>query len=108
MAWPTRGSFLWDADTVLIEYIVNFEQLAAGLFTFRHACGAVIAIKAEAFLDLCEGPFFRENKAHTSGCPGYCLYSREFRTCPNSCECASVRNLIPLITQFEKDPKPAL
>ncbi len=99
-SWATRACFLLDPDITLTEYVVNFEALAAGLFSFRHGCGAVISIKAEAFLDLHEGPFFDENRAKGKGCPAYCLYSREFRACPNACECASVRNLIPLLTNF--------
>ncbi|MFC1766076.1 hypothetical protein ACFL6U_28860, partial [Planctomycetota bacterium] len=75
-------------------------ELTAGLFVFRHLCGSTIAVKAEAFMDLCEGPFFKENRAQTAGCPEYCLTRNELRPCPNECECASVRELLPILNNY--------
>jgi hypothetical protein len=102
VSWQSRETFLLDPKITLIEYVVNFEKLVAGLFKFRHCCGYLVAIKAEEFMDLCKGPFFGENKAQTSGCPEYCLYAYELRVCPNTCECASVRTLLPLLSNYSE------
>jgi hypothetical protein len=97
-SWPSREDFISDPEISLVEYAANFEDLTAGVFAFNHTCGTCIEVKAELFLDLYNGPIFKGKKVGTHECPGFCLYAKALLPCPEFCECACIRELIPLLS----------
>lgn len=106
--WFTRGDFLEDPGIEIIGYRVNFDDLTAGTFLFRHACGARLALSVRHFNGLYEGPIFSERATGSDECPGYCLYPDQLDKCSARCECAYVRNIIDIIKKWPKKvPAPA-
>ena len=100
--WPGRTSFLCDPDLRMVGYQVNFEELMAGLFLFNHICGTALAIPADAFQDLYDGPMFAERLNGTKGCEGQCLHKNNLSPCPAKCECAYVRGIVQVILNWPK------
>ena len=96
--WESRDSFLADEEIHLIGYQSNFIQIDKGLFLFNHICDGTLAIPVNEFVDLYDGPIYRENKTGTQECPGYCLYESELRPCPAKCNCAFVREILTLLS----------
>ncbi|MFZ2198631.1 MAG: hypothetical protein WAV13_12900 [Thermodesulfovibrionales bacterium] len=100
--WPGRTSFLNDPDLRMIGYQPDFEELMAGLFLFHHNCGTSLAIKADAFEDLYDGPMFKEKLRGTKDCGGHCLHKGDLSPCPTKCECAYVREIVQVILTWPK------
>jgi len=103
--WPDRYTFLADPKTQLVGYQANFGNLLAGFFLFQHnipECGTSLAVPAEAFKDMHDGPIFRERKTGSPECPGYCLHSSSTDPCKNACECAYVRDVLQKVKQWPK------
>ena len=100
--WATLDSFLRDPNIVLIGYQVNFNELAVGIFLFNQSCQTTLAIHANDFKDLYDGPIFTERASGSEECPGYCLLQYELCPCPAQCECAYVREIIQLINNWPK------
>ena len=100
--WPEKASFLNDPTLQIIGYQANFDELMAGLFLFQHNCGTSLAIKAEAFEDLYDGPIFTERMSGTNECEGHCLLDNDLRPCPAKCECAYVREVVQVILNWPK------
>ena len=100
--WETRNDFLVDPELHLVGYQTNFEELRAGLFLFNHVCMGTIAIKAQAFVNLYDGPMYKERLTESDECPGYCLNKTELRPCPSKCECAFVREVLQIITHWPR------
>ncbi len=94
--WPTRQDFIVDQDIRIVGYQVNFKKLKAGLLYFNHSCKNTIALSADLFADLYDGPIFTEPKTGTDECPGYCLNKEELRPCQAECECAYIREIFQL------------
>ncbi len=86
----------------MIGYQVNFDELMAGMFLFNHVCGTSLAISADDFRDLYDGPMFTEKLNGTDTCDGYCLHESDLRPCPAKCECAYVREIVQLILKWPK------
>ena len=99
--WPTRQDFIVDQDLRFIGYQANFLELKAGLFYFNHHCKNTIALSADLFVDLYDGPLFAEAKTGTDECPGYCLKKEVFKPCQAECECAYIREIIQLFNGQE-------
>ena len=87
-AWPRRVDFLNDPGLEVIGYQVNFSALGAGIFLFNHDCYGTLAIPADAFQDLYDGPIFKARATGSQTCPGSCLYEEDLTQCPAQCECA--------------------
>ena len=100
--WPGKASFLNDPDLQMIGYQVNFDELMAGLFLFNHICGTSLAVKAEAFEDLYDGPMFTERMTDTKECEGHCLHKNDLRSCAMKCECKYVREIVQVILNWPK------
>lgn len=100
--WPERASFLSDPNLRMIGYQVHFDELMAGLFLFDHICGTALAIQADDFQDLYDGPMFTERLNGTKECEGYCLHKNDLRPCPAKCECAYVRKIMQVILSWPK------
>ena len=94
--WPTRTDFMNDPGIRIVGYQVNFNKLKTGLLYFNHSCKNTIALSADLFADLYDGPIFSEPKTGTEECPGYCLHKAELRRCQAQCECAYIREIIQL------------
>ena len=103
VAWETREAFLGDPGISLVGYQVYFERLLEGHFMFNHTCRTTLALPAGRFRDLYDGPVFFEENTGSDTCPGYCLYSRELRPCPEKCECAFVREIVQIVRAWPKD-----
>ncbi len=102
-AWPTRDAFLCDSKLVVVGYQVNFEELLLGFFMFSHrACGSTIALPAESFRDLYDGPIYESRATGTDECPEYCLYESELGACLAKCECAYVREILQIVRRWPK------
>ncbi len=86
-----------DADIKIIGYEANFKKLEAGLLYFLHTCKNTIALPADVFADLYDGPVFEDRKTETEDCPGYCLNHQRLRRCPAQCECAYIRDIIQML-----------
>ena len=107
--WQTRDDFLKDRDVTIKGYQVNFNHLEMGLFFFDHEkCRTTAALKASQFTDLYSGPIFQENMAGSDECPEYCLKESNLQPCPNSCECAYVRNVLQIIENWPKEDRIAV
>ncbi len=102
VAWHRRNDLLADPDLELVGYQVNFESLAAGIFLFNHSCLGTLAVPAEEFRDLYDGPVFTRRATGGADCPGYCLHVDELRFCPAECECAYVREILRKIRNWPK------
>ena len=100
--WPERASFLDDPNLRLIGYQADFEELMAGTFLFNHTCKTTLAIKADDFQDLYDGPMFTERMEGTEECGGHCLHKDDLRPCPMKCECAFVREIVQVILNWPK------
>lgn len=104
--WFSREEFLSDPEITLEGYKVNFVELKAGFFMFRHQGIHPITLVVEKFADLYEGEIFEERATGTDECPAYCLYEKELGRCFARCECAFVRDIIQIIKHWEKqNPK---
>jgi hypothetical protein len=99
--WPTRQDFIADQGIEIVGYQVNFYNLKTGLLYF-HSCKNTIALSADLFADLYDGPIFKEPKTGTDECPQYCLNKDELRRCQAECECAYIREIIQLFRGIEK------
>ena len=100
-AWPDRSLFLSDQGLHLIGYQVNYIELGAGLFLFNHApCRTTLAVQASQFQDLYTGPMVQERRTGHADCPGYCLREGELAACPAQCECASVRQILEIVSRW--------
>ncbi len=100
--WFVRDEFLKDSSLEIIGYQANFDDLAAGLFLFKHSCGATLALSIRNFNGLYEGPIFKERATGGDDCPGYCLYQDQLDSCSVRCECAYVRDIIDIIKNWPK------
>ena len=100
--WPGRVDFLEDPQIEIVGYCVDFDDLTAGTFLFRHACGATLSLSVRHFNGLYEGPIFQERATGSDECPGYCLYQDRLDKCAARCECAYVRNIIDIIRKWPK------
>ena len=57
--WRTQETFLEDPQLNVVGYQVNFHELLLGFFLFSHqSCGSTIALPAECFRDLYDGPIY--------------------------------------------------
>ncbi len=101
-AWRTKENFLADPGIHLIGYQVSFDELLLGLLLFNHSCGTTIAIPVNKLRDLYQGPVYQTRRTGTDECPGYCLRQSELRPCPAQCECAWIRELLQVISNFKK------
>ncbi len=100
--WPDRASFLTDTGLRMIGYQSNFDELMAGMFLFNHICKTTLAVSAEDFRDLYDGPIFVERLNGTEKCDGYCLHQDDLSPCPARCQCAYVREIIQVIRNWPK------
>ena len=102
-SWATRLQFLEDAGLALVGYQVDFQELSLGLFLFNHrSCQTTLAIRAQSFRDLYDGPVYRDCRTGEEVCPGYCLKPDQLQPCPVECECAWVRALLGIIRDWPK------
>jgi hypothetical protein len=99
-AWRSRNEFLSDPGLELIGYQVSFKELTAGLFLFNHTCKGTLAIRAQVFQDLYDGPMFSQRVTGGPGCPGHCLHESDLRPCPEQCECSYVREIMQIIQNW--------
>ena len=100
----SREDFLKDPDLEMIGYQVHFENLNSGLFLFNHRCKSTLAIRADAFMDLYDGPIFKTRATETEACPEYCLHKSNLKPCPVECECGFVREIVQIVKNFPKTP----
>ena len=101
--WNTRNDFLSDSNIIVKGYTANLDHLELGIFFFDHnLCKTTLAIQASKFTDLYNGEVFDTRLTGTEECPGYCLNTDELRNCPAKCECAYVREVLNIVTNWEK------
>lgn len=100
--WGSRSNFLSDPNIELVGYQVNFEALTTGLFYFNHSCKGTLAFYVEAFMGLYDGPVFTERATNGDDCPGHCLHEHNLESCPVECECASVREVLQIVNDWQK------
>ena len=103
--WPSREDFLGDPDITLVGYQVNVARLEAGIVLFNHVCKGTLAVYANDFKDLYDGPIFARRATGTDKCPGHCQHRNDLRPCPVECECAYVRNILQIIRKWPKRRK---
>ncbi len=103
-SWSTRNSFIHDPKLCLMAYEADFQALERGLFYFIHTpsrCGSMLGIPAKEFVDLYQGPRYRQRKTLTEECPRYCLDENELSRCDAKCKCAYVREALHLIHEAQ-------
>ncbi|MBI5373976.1 MAG: hypothetical protein HZA77_00965 [Candidatus Schekmanbacteria bacterium] len=104
VVWDSREEFLKDPRVSVIGYQTNFKKLGEGFFLFNHdSCGTSLAIMVDAFHDFYKGPIYEDRATGSEDCPGYCLHQSELRRCPAKCECAYVREIIQIVSNWTKD-----
>ena len=96
--------FLSDPAVHLVGYQANIANPPQGVFLFNHSCHSTLGILAQRFLDLHDGPMFKEHMAETPDCPRHCLNEAELRPCPVHCECAYVRDVLQIVKDWPKEP----
>ncbi len=102
-AWTSRLGFLEDPSVTVVGYQSFLPHPEQGLFLFNHlSCMTTLALEAQVFVDLYQGPMYSERMTGTDACPGYCLSSGELSLCPNECECAYVREVLKIVRQWPK------
>ncbi len=101
-AWATRESLLADPGVRLIGYRSCLADLLVGVFLFHHRCEEIVTIHVSEFADLYDGPMFHTPQTGGEKCRGYCLRVEELRPCPAQCECAFVREIANLISNWPK------
>ncbi len=101
--WTRRKHFLDDPDLEIIGYQADFRELTEGLFLFNHSCGTTIAIKAQYFVDLYDGPIFQDKMLGSDACEGFCEVRDNLLSCSNKCECAYVRETIQIVKNWPKN-----
>ncbi len=99
--WLSRADFLTDATLVVSGYQANLVALEKGLFLFGHGCRGILSVEVGAFADLYRGPVFAERLSETGACPGFCLHRNVLSPCPESYECAYVREILSV---FHRSP----
>ena len=99
--WRSRDDFLSDPNIELVGYQVHFEVLTAGLLYFNHSCKGSLAFYADDFMDLYNGPVFTERVTNGDDCPGHCLHKNNLEPCPAKCECASVREVLQIVKNWQ-------
>jgi len=77
--------------------------LKAGIFMFNHSCHTTLALRAEDFADLYQGPIFKERATGSDECPGHCLHEHNLGPCPAQCECNYIRHILQLIQSWPKN-----
>lgn len=103
-SWRSRDQFLEDPYIELVGYQASFRLMTEGFFLFNHLCrGATLALPAGKFLDLYNGPVFKERLIGTQTCPGHCLYQDDIEPCPAKCDCAFVREILQVIRKWPKN-----
>jgi hypothetical protein len=100
--WASRSCFLCDPGLELIGYQANFKAVKAGIFLFNHTCRGTLAIPAEAFIDLYNGPMFKERLNGHAQCPEHCLHEADLDPCPLQCECSFVRQVLQIVREWPK------
>lgn len=101
--WLDRDAFLRDPAIRLIGYQADFTSPVLGLLLFNHTCGTTVAINAEQFADLYDGPIYDDRKTGTDSCPEHCLHRDSLVTCPAKCECASIREILQIVRKWPKE-----
>ena len=92
-----------DACVELIGYQANFSYLELGFFLFNHLeCESTIAIPANRFRDLYDGPVFAQRLTGTEICHGLCKDFEQLEPCDRKCECAYVREIMQIIRTWPK------
>jgi hypothetical protein len=103
--WATRREFLEDGGLEVVGYQVDFQEISLGLFLFNHrSCQTTLAVRAQSFLDLYDGPVYQGCRTGEPECLGHCLRRWDLRPCPVKCECAWVRALLGIVRDWPKIP----
>ncbi len=106
--WETRDAFLGDDAIKAMGYQVFFEDLKLGLFLFNHSCNTTIAVEAQSFLDLYDGPISPERKPDGRQCPGRCTNENFLSPCSDECRCAFISRLLEIIRNFKPIRPPGI
>jgi hypothetical protein len=96
-SWACREDFLSDQQLDLDGYQADFENLDEGLFFFTHnqnSCHTTMSIQVRRFLDLYNGPRYKERKTGGPECPGFCRTITNLEYCTAKCECSYVREIL--------------
>lgn len=102
-AWACRDEFLDDGRIELVGYQANFVHLELGYLLFNHLnCESTIAIHAGLFKDLYAGPIFARRLTGTESCQGFCTDTKKLEACDEQCECAYVRNILQIISNWSE------
>lgn len=104
-SWITREEFFSDPMVKIIGYQVKFGELELGLLLFNHNvidCGTTMAIEADDFKDLYDGPIYSKRLTDTDKCQNYCQNENNLSPCPAECECAYIREVIQIIKHWPK------
>lgn len=103
--WRDRADFLADGQIILVGYQADFEDLKEGMFLFNHVtvtCGTTLSVAAGRFVDLYNGPIFRERFVNSAECEGHCLRKDDINPCHKKCECAFVREVLNVVSRWPK------
>lgn len=101
--WRDRLDFLSDPKVLLVGYQANLADPPEGVFLFNHSCRSTLGIRAREFLDLHDGPMFKERPADSPDCHRYCVNEQELLPCPARCECAYVRDVLQVVKDWPKE-----
>lgn len=107
VSWQTLEDFLSDPAIEFAGYQVNFEDLKGGLFYFSHtaaSCGTTLAVRVGEFAGLSARSLLSSHGKSPDGCPGLCVRQGSLDPCPVECECLWVREIIAIISNWEKRP----
>lgn len=102
-SWENMDDFLTDQSVGFVGYQPNFKDLALGLFLFNHSeCRTTMALYAEQFQSLYDGPIFNEHQAGADDCLESCLHKDERGSHLVKCECAFVREVLNIVREWPK------
>ena len=105
--WADVRDLVLDREVRVEGYMASFADPGLGLVLLthrRHRCGTTLAIRAEAFRPLYDGPQYTEHRTGTERCPRLCLKQTELAACDADCDMAWVRMVIQYLHHHELPP----
>jgi hypothetical protein len=110
--WKTRDDFLKDPFISLIGLMADDDDYQMGAYLFDHRlpgnrCSTTLALYVNNFLDLYDGPDYKDLKAGSEECSGFCAKVDALERCNNKCRNAIAREIMHKVINIlsKKQPK---
>jgi hypothetical protein len=105
--WEELERFVLDPELRIEGYQANFVDPDYGLFLVTHetdGCGTTLAVWAERFRHLYDGPVHTERHMGGQYCTRQCLERNRVEDCEAPCDMAWVRHVLQWLRRHELPP----